>query len=1576
MTVPVWITVDFFFRDWDKQNADSALWLCVQPHVELSRLQDWIGACKSLSNTQHQLWTNANPIDPNTLIPVPLPGDTNVKITLKRGAQVVVDHLNDRRTGPNLTNPATFTDLNRVPQPTNPPPPPPPPMNAGPFARVFTDALVDAYQGIAVSDPSAKPLDTIADQLQLAFHGGTTRHFSNQCLDQLTAVDLFELDPATEDVPPGVRIANQHSLLGLQFLLAKRSNAGVLATPGPTSFIIELTGDNGAKVDLDVVASIPTAGDLDKWLDWFAQPGDVSSAGSITAVVLPGLDQRVYVQDAPEAFAQLAPNSPFWRRRTQESGAGRSVADVKRLVVRPANQTDATTLPAFRVQPYVALDCELKGYRSSQVGPNSGPLQLRPKPQSRARFAASFAALAQPQGMVVLGTDATPITSLTWLGAYTLPWDAIDDQNASVPTVLFWGVPPDSDVTVLVPAASGNISCAWVEDGDQLGRRWEARQDPHDPLGSFPPPIGDLPFDALQLVDTADNVIPGVNFPFSLNFASARSVEAIEGVLRMTYPHQDVSTRHDPPDDYAGDLVNYNALNVRNAQANACSGTLLNPDGYDFAVWHQQINNTVEQTFHYRFGFYSDPPIVDDIALDDTKEFFRTQFEGVGTARPLDFELLHTYGTGICFGRLDAAANPHARLPLLPNEVATQASGAANTAFLTVDYAKAGSSDVITLHFDVSVFNAPTGSGDAQRSQRMRMFSAFRSIAEIGYASTAKLTVRGCTFDYSKLVGKGLRAPLAYGLVDDQAASQWTYDLSQLANQCRQYLAGASASLGLTIALTPTQSATFRNCNLLEFSIEAARTAGAAPVVASQAVLLRISTALGKNPDGSNAGYGRDGQRTTPAEPQAVTAYPAWRSAMASRTRPIVPTRLNSQTIRDVFASGSDPNATNPNSGASWLAPPDAPAVAGDWPDLYVFPLGFLPLARSRSLGASTTAVARRFFDALAFVIDARPGAWNQGWTISNWRTHFSNLQTVAANLADLQRKALSLLQPANDPSSLDPTSPVTAQIKNFGVSGPRWTAAKEQLVVAAPGLFGSAKGVQITAIGNSGAVLRTDLFRISQTHQIPAPPARGTSTPRATQVLRSADMRQGVPDPGNTGLFLGLDVLDDVSYGDRYVVSEPQAESFESLIDPASAPASGHVPQAFVPTVGGKPTGPVVALPSREPLTPPQHLFTGVVVGATTLDWWNVTDAQGKVQPISASKLVGHVIDHRPGSTTDELEFIAGGSQPRSAPPPASRVDRSIVCGVFSVSSDEEGSFDNDTFSLRYDPSLAPDDTPPEDNKPIGLFYDLVSIPVLENIPALKDITINANISTISAALTPAPVAAAVPSTASRISVKGPTLTIDPATTGANDGYCISAALYRQTTGTGVYRAFLIVTLEVPVWTIVKLGLYHSRDIVGPASGVPPFAAAFGQTLGPVGGGASFINEQEARLSGAAPISLPAQNWTTEDLIRQVLANRQIIDSTQWSGILAEVTIHHRQTVALLSDDGSANPNQVLNFDTGSRFALVRSEFIPGKPQTASALFPSTYTDFSVDFIWHMQGNEFFRIMDVPVSIAPPPIA
>src|SRR5258708_21696851 len=106
----------------------------------------------------------------------------------------------------------------------------------------------------------------------------------------------------------------------------------------------------------------------------------------------------------------------------------------------------------------------------------------------------------------------------------------------------------------------------------------------------------------------------------------------------MPYPPRETSRRPDPPDDYAGDLFNYNALNVRNAQANACSGTLLNPDGYDFAVWHQQINNTVVQTFHYRFGFSSDPPIVYDIPLYDTNKFFPTLFAGVAPPRPPDFQ--------------------------------------------------------------------------------------------------------------------------------------------------------------------------------------------------------------------------------------------------------------------------------------------------------------------------------------------------------------------------------------------------------------------------------------------------------------------------------------------------------------------------------------------------------------------------------------------------------------------------------------------------------------------------------------------------------------------------------------------------------------------------------------------------------------------------------------------------------------------------------------------------------------------------------------------------------------------------
>jgi hypothetical protein len=185
----------------------------------------------------------------------------------------------------------------------------------------------------------------------------------------------------------------------------------------------------------------------------------------------------------------------------------------------------------------------------------------------------------------------------------------------------------------------------------------------------------------------------------------------------------------------------------------------------------------------------------------------------------------------------------------------------------------------------------------------------------------------------------------------------------------------------------------------------------------------------------------------------------------------------------------------------------------------------------------------------------------------------------------------------------------------------------------------------------------------------------------------------------------------------------------------------------------------PVIALPSREPLTPPQHFLTEVVKGAMTPDWWNVRDKQRDVQPISASALIAHQISHVSSSATDGLEFIAGGSLPRTGPLPASRVDRSIVCGVFSVSSDEEGGFENDTLSILYDPSQPAGAVDPEDNTPDGFFGSLLSIPLLERNSASDQVISNSKISTISDALTQAPASAAVPADACSISVTGQAL-------------------------------------------------------------------------------------------------------------------------------------------------------------------------------------------------------------------------
>ena len=124
--------------------------------MQQSNLKQWIAASGSLSQTQNQLWTNTNTVDQKTLVPVPFPGDTNVRVTLKRGHTVVLDRLNDRLTGPNLADPDHFTQLNQVDQPaaTNPPFRTfTPTLNSGPFAKVFTDELVAAYAQISSQDP-------------------------------------------------------------------------------------------------------------------------------------------------------------------------------------------------------------------------------------------------------------------------------------------------------------------------------------------------------------------------------------------------------------------------------------------------------------------------------------------------------------------------------------------------------------------------------------------------------------------------------------------------------------------------------------------------------------------------------------------------------------------------------------------------------------------------------------------------------------------------------------------------------------------------------------------------------------------------------------------------------------------------------------------------------------------------------------------------------------------------------------------------------------------------------------------------------------------------------------------------------------------------------------------------------------------------------------------------------------------------------------------------------------------------------------------------------------------------------
>ena len=77
----------------------------------------------------------------------------------------------------------------------------------------------------------------------------------------------------------------------------------------------------------------------------------------------------------------------------------------------------------------------------------------------------------------------------------------------------------------------------------------------------------------------------------------------------------------------------------------------------------------------------------------------------------------------------------------------------------------------------------------------------------------------------------------------------------------------------------------------------------------------------------------------------------------------------------------------------------------------------------------------------------------------------------------------------------------------------------------------------------------------------------------------------------------------------------------------------------------------------------------------------------------------------------------------------------------------------------------------------------------------------------------------------------------------------------------------------------------------------------------------------------------------TAESLIQQLVVAGQYIDPSQWQGLLAEVTIHHRQTVSLMTDAGSGEGKEIL--DAG-KYALVRCEHRANQTSTPARSNPS----------------------------------
>ena len=553
------------------------------------------------------------------------------------------------------------------------------------------------------------------------------------------------------------------------------------------------------------------------------------------------------------------------------------------------------------------------------------------------------------------------------------------------------------------------------------------------------------------------------------------------------------------------------------------------------------------------------------VPLDKEWERFRDFLAGVygraGKPREPAFHLVHIYGTRVTgFLRGHAASEPQRHvLPVTLANEARVGDASGGPPLLHASLTRSGRDLALALVFSFAQLRAtvPAGETAEARDRRGRLIAAWRALHELRHAAGVRLHALFFRFDHGPLLGKGAESRLDLGLVPADVQQDWSRDIDpqRLREWLDENIGGEEATLGpILLPREVAQAADAARLHLVRIELELTRPLTAAPVGTPELVRARLyeGGAPLDGPDRYDAGGRKvDTLAAGQEDPDPYRVYASWRDARTARRQPVLPRRdLPSAgraaplRVEDLFAGGGEDEP------AAWHAPPDRTLKTPAPPLLVTWPLSFVPLAPHGLFGARTSRVARRYFEALTFIVDCAPAAWNADLDPADWRTHFEALAAALDRIADLRTAAAGLLVPAHSAADVALPEEVRASMASLGGAVGQ---ALARMLERTPGLFGTAKAFLVSHLLPGGQTLRPDLLRFARTHaHVPPSASRVAETIR---LQRLSDFRDAFPWRAGAEVVL-LETLDDEAYGTEFVLDDARVSTFEVLAQ--ATPPSG----------------------------------------------------------------------------------------------------------------------------------------------------------------------------------------------------------------------------------------------------------------------------------------------------------------------------------------------------------------------------------------------------------------------------------